>query len=249
MRRYWLPPDTDVSHSIVLQDEYFHHICTVCRQDVGHKFELLINGIAYLVQIENKTKKMAHVKVLEQRTLPELPKPHIELALSLPKFGTFEAVIEKCVELGVKRIRPFYSDYSYLRGDNKAIDSKKSRWDKIVLQATQQSGRGDIMTIDHPVELNHLMEEFQKGGDSLKGVFAFEGQTAHSISEIKSLNLEKTQSVWVFVGSEGGFSVEEVQYFQKFNLLPMTLGQQVLRVETACVTLVAVLKYQLGQMR
>ena len=57
------------------------------------------------------------------------------------------------------------------------------------------------------------------------------------------------ENVWLIVGSEGGFSQNEVVSMQKLGLDPVTLGQQILRVETACLTLVAVLKYELGLMK
>ena len=57
------------------------------------------------------------------------------------------------------------------------------------------------------------------------------------------------ENVWLIIGSEGGFSENEVEIMQKLGLDPVTLGPQILRVETACLTLVAVLKYVFGLMK
>ena len=58
---------------------------------------------------------------------------------------------------------------------------------------------------------------------------------------------EDMDKLWIFVGSEGGFSGKDIELFRNYNILPVSLGDQVLRVETACVTLLGVLKYHLGQ--
>lgn len=248
MRRYWLPPDKIINDDFFIEGDLYHHICNVCRQEVGNKFELLQGSLAYLVQIKEKNNRIAKIQIIESREIPILPKPFLELAISIPKLSTLENVIEKSVELGIKSIRPFYSEFSFLRKNRDDLIHKQKRWDKIIQQATQQSGRGDLMIIKPPVQLEEIMSEFSSQ-ENISGVFAYEGESAQSLGDLRDADLSVKKSVWFFIGSEGGFSDQEVKYFQKFNLQPISMGQQVLRVETACVALTAVLKYKLGQMR
>ena len=73
-----------------------------------------------------------------------------------------------------------------------------------------------------------------------------EGEGGEPLSDhIANLRATSDQ-VWIFVGSEGGFSLKDLELFKDYKLLPVTLGDQVLRVETACVTLVGILRYGLG---
>ena len=86
---------------------------------------------------------------------------------------------------------------------------------------------------------------------SYHGKPAFEGEVLLTIKQgvanLKNTgHFEDLQELWVFVGSEGGFSQAEVAAFGGWGLQPVSLGEQVLRVETACITLMAILKYELG---
>jgi 16S rRNA (uracil1498-N3)-methyltransferase len=68
-----------------------------------------------------------------------------------------DAVIEKAVEMGVHTIQPFYSDHSFLRQEGSISENKIDRWKKIIISATQQSGRGDLLTLAPAVHLKELL--------------------------------------------------------------------------------------------
>ncbi len=251
MRRYWLPKNqmSEDSDQVEISGETFHHIFEVCRQEKGSRFEVLGNGQkAHLIEILSVEKKKAFGKILETRQIAPLPKPHIILALSLPRFPVMDAVIEKATELGVTRIQPFYSDFSFIRNSQSLSESKEERWKKIVISATQQSGRGDLMEISRPLNFLDVVQQFNLS-PSRRGLFAYEGASTLGIKkQLRSQPLDHLNEFWLFVGSEGGFSSTEVEEFRRIGLEPATLGEQILRVETACITLLAVLKYELGQM-
>lgn len=244
MRRYWLSPDMFKSNEVSITGDVFHHIFDVCRQELGSKFEVLGDGSnAHLIEVTEVSKKSARGKIIETRVLPVPQKPHIVLALSVSRFPVMEAVVEKAVELGVSRIEPFFSEYSFIR---KALpETKVDRWNKIVVSATQQSGRGDLMKITEATELSELLEKFNQN-TSAKGLFAYEGQSTLSIKNAVKAQTPDMEEFWIFVGSEGGFSRAEVETFKNNGLEPVTLGDQVLRVETACIALLAILKYEFG---
>jgi 16S rRNA (uracil1498-N3)-methyltransferase len=250
MRRYWLPKESLLTggHEIVIEGEPFHHIIDVCRQEIGSKFEVLIGDQkALLVEITSITKKVAAAKVLETRIIADLPKPYLHLAISLPRFPVMEAVIEKAVELGVHTIQPFYSDYSFIRKAQSLPEGKVERWKKIISSSTAQTGRGTLMHLAPFVSLNELLTEFNRKPNQL-GLFSYEGSADEQIDRylqnIRKAQPETPEKLWVFVGSEGGFSRTEVQEFQQFKLKSVSLGEQVLRVETACITLLSILKYE-----
>jgi 16S rRNA (uracil1498-N3)-methyltransferase len=249
MRRYWIPKDQIRGELVEISGDYFHHIFDVCRQEVGNHFEVLGDGNkAHLIEVTSVEKKKAHGKIIETREIKALKKPHLVLALSLSRFPVMDAVVEKAVEMGVTRIQPFFSEFSFIRKKNSLPAGKVERWEKIVISATQQSGRGDLLKISEAVDIDDLLKEFNQSS-SRKGLFAYEGASTLGIKEhLRAQELEKLEEYWIFVGSEGGFSSTEVEHFQKSGLQPVTLGDQVLRVETACIALLAVLKYEFGHM-
>lgn len=245
MRRYFYDDELQVGASLKIEGELFHHIFDVCRIQEGQHFELLNSrGKAYLVKAEKVEKKRAEISVREERLIPSLPKPHIYLYLSFPKVPTFELIVEKSVELGVHSIIPVLSDFSFVRTKAQFPSPKLPRWQKIILQATQQSGRGDLLKIEEPVLLRELLPAL-KPSPSAINVVAYEGKAPQSLKKyLQGISPSGIERINLFVGSEGGFSEGEIAAFQSLDFPPVTLGDQVLRVETACLTLVAALKYE-----
>lgn len=252
MRRYWIEKKDLFQNQVNFTGDVFHHIFDVCRQEVGSKFEVLTEDAkAYFVEVTSVTKKNAAATILEERSIPALKEPHVHLLLSVSRFPVMDAVMEKAVELGVASIQPFFSEFSFLRKGEKLSANKTERWDKIVRSATQQSGRGDLMKI-HPVIDFEQISGIINRSPASAGLFAYEGPSTLSIkdyvSKMKQTHTEGLKNIWIIVGSEGGFSQREVQAFIDLGLDPVTLGPQILRVETACMALVSVLKYDFDLM-
>lgn len=252
MRRYWIEKKDLFQDQVNFSGDVFHHIFDVCRQEVGSKFEVLTeDSKAYFVEVIQVAKKTALARILEERTIPPLKEPHIHLLLSLSRFPVMDAIMEKAVEMGVSGIHPFFSEFSFLRKGEKLSDNKFERWEKIVRSATQQSGRGDLMSIHDPISFDKIAPLINQSAASV-GLFAYEGPSTLSIKDYvakaKSQHPQGIKNLWIIVGSEGGFSHKEVEEFQKLGLDPVTLGPQVLRVETACMALVSVLKYDFDLM-
>lgn len=252
MRRYWIENKDLFGDRVNFTGDTFHHIFDVCRQEVGSKFEVLNEeSKAFLVEVVSVGKKSAEGRVLEERVIPPLPEPHIHLALAVSRFPVMDAIVEKAVEMGVKSIQPLFTEFSFVRTPSALSANKVERWDKIVRSATQQSGRGDLMTISPAVPMNDFLVQFNQKS-SVLGLFAYEGSSTLSIKHYvteKKCELGTVREIWIFVGSEGGFSHAEVEKMGNLALHPVTLGPQVLRVETACMALVSVLKYDFDLMR
>ncbi len=253
MRRYWiLKAQINDSELVQFKDEQYHHIFDVCRQQVGQHFEVITeDSKAYLVKVIEIQKKMAIAKIKEERVIQKLNTPHIHILLSLPRYAVIDSTIERAVEMGVTSLTPFVSDFSFIRKIKELPEGKFERWNKIIVSATQQCGRGELMKLNSLVTLDQALENANLN-DTNWCLFAYEGKIHLPISEqIKNLRQQFTnlpQNIFILVGSEGGFSLPEVQKIENLGLRPVTLGQQILRVETACLTLVSVLKYEFGLM-
>jgi 16S rRNA (uracil1498-N3)-methyltransferase len=246
LRRYWIDSQALQGQLVQLDGDVFHHICVVCRQALADRFEVLSEGKALFVEIIEVGKKRALAKVLNSREIPPPPVPRLELCLSLPKLATFEKVLEKAVELGVARLHPFTSDFCSMKMGAQEWASKLPRWERIITSATQQTGRGDRMQLTGLRPLSVLLAEQSQQARS-RALLAYEGETHQPLrAQLALAPGTDLESLWVFVGSEGGFSPGDIKLFKSFSILPLGLGDQVLRVETACVTLLAILKYELG---
>ena len=249
MRRYWIERKYLSENFVKFEGDLFHHIFDVCRQEKGSKFEVLIDGKAYFVEAIEVSKKSATAKILEERIVPTLPEPHLKLALCIPRFPVLESVLEKAVEMGVHSIQLLSSDYSFIKSSEKISENKWERWQKIIVSSTQQSGRGELMTLVEPMPLKKFVQEMDPKHHSLC-LFGYEGDNVMTLQDyLKPQAVKKWSDAWVIVGGEGGFSLQEAQSLQETGIQPVTIGDQILRVETACIALISVLKYELGLMR
>lgn len=250
MRRYWIDLADKNGDVVRFRGDVFHHIFDVCRQGQGSKFEVLTEeGKAYFVEVTQVTKKDAEARVLEEREIAPLKEPLIHLNICVPRFPVMDAVVEKAVEMGVHRIQPLFSDYSFVRTESALSANKIERWEKIIKSATQQSGRGDLMKLASAMTLEKWLAGFNRNSQ-VAGLFAYEGPSTLGVKEyLKELrNQGVPREIHLIVGAEGGFSAAEVQALENQGLRPITLGAQVLRVETACIALIAALKYDFDLM-
>jgi 16S rRNA (uracil1498-N3)-methyltransferase len=248
MRRYWVPVDAIHDQIVTFRDEYFHHVVDVCRMLEGSKFEVLIgDGKAYfceMFEVQRGKRGTAQARILEVREIAKLKSPFLHLAISLSRFATMDAVLEKAVELGATSFHPFFSDHSFLKQSDKISPTKVQRWQKINQGATQQTGRGTLMEIAAPEPLQNILQKMNQTSDAT-GLFAYEGECRLTLKQgLTEIKNRTPDELWLFVGSEGGFSNAEVELFETYHLHPLSLGPQILRVETACVALLSIIKYE-----
>ena len=232
MRRY-LVKDKPEGEFFVIKGDKLHHIFNVCRHSVGSKFEIINPQISYLVQAEEVDKRKAICRILSKKIKPKLNRPFLHLYVSMPKLSTFEFVLEKCVELGVKSVTPVFSQFSDIKNQER-ISSKANRWEKIIESATEQCNRSDLMIINQAGFLDQMV----KGQD---GFFADIKSGGFDVIDEKNL----PEDISLFVGSEGGFSDKEREEFITSGIKGVGLGDNILRVETACIVFISICKYKL----
>lgn len=222
--------------NIILSVENSRHITKSLRMKPGDVITLSdANGIdceAELVSVGERV----HARVLELRKNTSEPSIEVTLYQALPKVGKFETIVQKSVELGVSRIVPMLTSRCVSRPDQKAMQRKIERYQKICSEAAKQSGRGKIPEIGQLMEYTDVLDVM--GSYDCCLFFYEEGG-----KEIGSLLPETVKTVAIVIGSEGGFSQEEVQAAQEKGACIATLGPRILRCETAPITALSILMY------
>jgi 16S rRNA (uracil1498-N3)-methyltransferase len=248
LRRYWVDPEQIGNQRVVLAGEVMRHLVTVCRAQLGHRFEVLCgDGKAYEVELEQLDRKRAEAVVVGVRDLPELPRPHLHLAVAWSRPAAMDWIVEKAVELGVMGVWPFTSVHSQSPAGSAV--TRHQRLHRIGQAALRQCGRGGLMEIGAVQPLAELLANWQR--PQRVGVVAWEGgggAEAGLREVLQRVRAAQSQEVWLFVGSEGGFAADEIEALQSRGVLPVTLGDLVLRVETACLAVVAAVRFELGQL-
>lgn len=246
MRRIFVEPEFIFENEVRLEGEGRHHAIDVLRFKKGDQFQI-ISGQNFLLTVEltDVQKKSAVAKITERLSIAPPRLPRVSLAISLPRFATFEWIVEKSVELGVHQIQPLISEFSFVKKKSDVTESKIERWQKIIRAATEQTIRPDLLEVLPALTLT----EWANRKPAEPCLFGYEGESAVPARQaLQSARALKPEKIWALAGSEGGFSQQEVQSLLALGKQPATLGPQILRAETACVALISVIKYEFDHM-
>ena len=166
----------------------------------------------------------------------------INLVQAIPKGPKFDFIIQKSTELGVSAITPVISERCVVKLDRGQAVEKLKMWRKIALEAAQQSNRADVPEIKTPVTFNEFLTSY--GKVDLK-ILLWEGEKEHGIKDILK-NTKDVKSVAVVIGPEGGFSENEVKIAVEKGFTSVSLGESILRTETAPIVILSIILYELG---
>lgn len=213
---------------IILDGEEARHIAKSLRMRVGDMLTVTDgNGSDFGCQIENITKDTVELKVCYQQANDSEPSCKVTIYQGVPKGTKFEDIVQKCVELGVYSIVPTVTKRCVSRPDPKSAEKKNKRYQKIALEAAQQSGRGIVPQI---APMKTLKQAIAEDESDVKIVF-YEGGG----EPVKSIVMPECKSVSVYIGPEGGFEKDEVEQIIAAGGICATLGKRILRTQTAPV--------------
>ena len=214
-----------------LNDAEAHHACAVARHKEGDVIRVFDGtGKQFLGRIEKIQKKFVRGTLLEPCAVRRVP---LNLTLAfVPNSRTgLDEVLDKGTQLGVSAFLPLVSarsEYDVL----KKFDGKNDRWQQIMVSACKQCDTPFIPQILPPVKLAQALAQ---PGPAL---LAYEAEPAHTLAWGME-QLKNPSAVRVYVGPAGGWTQEEVALAAKHNVLPVTLGVNILRAETACIAVAA----------
>ncbi len=214
-----------------------NHIKNVLRMRVGEPL-LVSDGEdrEYLCRIceIGKEHVMAQIEDVNG-PCRELP-VKVTLFQALPKGDKMETIIQKMVELGVCQIVPVRTKRCVVKLDEKKAENKVKRWNTISLSAAKQSKRGIVPEVFHPVTFQQALEQAKQMDLVLIPYENAEG-IAYTRSVLEKINPK--MQVGIFIGPEGGFTLEEVTKAKEAGALEITLGKRILRTETAGMALMS----------
>jgi len=246
--------DEPVDSTIRLEGSDFHYLANVRRLAVGERFPALLpNGAETTVQVLSIGNGILKGKCLADNEAalvpPETQIPPIVLFQAMPKGEKMDLIVRQAAEGGITEIVPFVSDFSVAK--EKTGGQKFSRWERIIKEARQQSGSKIATSIRKPAsEKNKTEKCFTKGElldywEELKKSDALGLLFHHPTGTAGNKGLENDslhgylngmpQIVALLIGPEGGFSDNEVSLFMEKGFKPLTIGDTVLRTETAAL--------------
>lgn len=209
-----------------VEGEELVHLKSVLRLKEGDEV-CVVNGDGkdYLGKISKIDKNYAKVDVISSKISEKCSKNDISLFIAATKREKLEIIVQKAVELGVKKLFMFESEFSTM----KLSSEKISRYEKIMFSATKQCERADFMSIEI-VSFKQMLALFGKKQTKL---FANEREG----EDFNFASLKTAKDIGILIGCEGGFSQNEKVQILRLKPENISLGQRILRAETAAILL------------
>jgi 16S rRNA (uracil1498-N3)-methyltransferase len=221
-----------------MEGEAAHHLGRVLRAQTGQLYELSDGERVWLGRVESVGRDRVQFALVEE--LPAVhPTVEVTLLLAVVKFDSFEWAIEKATELGVSTIVPLAAGRSE-KALLTAASKRAERWKKILLEASQQSRRVRVPVL---CELAKPESAFAASKESLRMMLS-ERATASPLRKV--LEGQHAANAILAIGPEGGWTDAEFVAAQGRGFLEASLGQLILRTETAVIAALASLNYALG---
>ena len=233
-------PSNDVGNGVVnITNPLLSHISKSLRTKPGDS--LLFNddqGHRYHTTVVQISKHSLQAKIQHVADAPPSSRPLIILAQALLKGEKMGWVIQKATELGVSGIIPLITDRVILKLSGKQGATHQARWERIALEAAQQSERWTLPTI-FPLQ---SLREFIESNQESPPIFMAERAEGISLLTIPCSTEKPGSGVTVIIGPEGGWSAEELETAQFYNWPFASFGKEILRAETASLAALAILQ-------
>ncbi|MBI5328113.1 MAG: 16S rRNA (uracil(1498)-N(3))-methyltransferase [Deltaproteobacteria bacterium] len=189
---------------------------------------------------------MAEMKVFEGLNQSVESNLNITLAQAIPEKERMELIIQKTTELGVCSIIPFQSKKSTSLEVREAKQKKSHKWGEIALKAAKQSRRATIPQIQPHCSFADAVK--MASNHELK-LLLWENEKANLLKEkIRAVKGLGVKNVSVMIGPEGGFERAEIEEAKEAGFISVGLGARVLRTETAAITMIGLIQYELGNL-
>jgi 16S rRNA (uracil1498-N3)-methyltransferase len=231
-------------HSVTGQEA--RHISTVLRMGPGDRLILMDGeGARFLASVVSSNPREVLVKLEKPLPIPPPSPVDIHLCQAVLKSRAMDYLIQKTSELGVHSILPFYSDRSVIRLDSGMLPNKLRHWREIAGSSAKQSDRLIPAKIEPIHPFGQLMSRWQ-GENALK-VVLWEDEGSKDLKGLLR-GSPVGRALVGMVGPEGGFTREEVLAAQRAGFVPVSVGNRILRSETAAISLVAIIQYEWGDL-
>ena len=246
MYQFFVEPSQITDTTVIIEGGDVNHIKNVLRMKPGEE-------IAASNGQDGKEYRCGIVSIEEDRVICELRfvkedglelSSRVHLFQGLPKADKMELIIQKAVELGVYEIIPVETKRAVVKLDTKKAKQKTERWQAIAEAAAKQSKRRIIPQVKEPMTFGQALQQAESMEIKLIPYELAEGMTR--TKEIIS-NLPQNADIAIFIGPEGGFEEAEISKAKECGVEPITLGKRILRTETAGLTVMAWIMYQLEE--
>lgn len=240
--------DEDLKTEITLDKANSHHVLNVLRHNTAKPLVLANNkegwaNYEYVQSLDNGTS----IWRLVSEVYENKDNTPIIIVQSFLKGDKFEYVLQKCTELNVDFIIGISTKNTVVNYDAK-INKKTERWQKIIIEASQQAGRYKIPEYCNVSNLKQLFEYIEVNFEECLKLVAYEAEEENHLKGILRENYanDKPKPVLILIGPEGGFDHSEILLLNENGFKSVSLGNNILRAETAAIAVASIVNYERG---
>jgi 16S rRNA (uracil1498-N3)-methyltransferase len=231
------PQDIKNGNFIIKDKDEVKHLSKVFRIQKGEKIYLFDNtGKRYLGEVCEVQKFFISGKILSEIKSKE-KKLYLKIFPALIKSERFQLLLEKITEIGVDEILPYFSERSVVKISSEKIQSKLSKWKKIILSSSKQSNSQKIPKLSE--NILKFEEAILSVDSSELNLIAWEFEDKNLLKDIIFDFLSKKPKFPLrcnlFTGPEGGFTKSEIDFAVSHGFKTFSLGKNILRAETAVI--------------
>ncbi|MFH0917599.1 MAG: RsmE family RNA methyltransferase [Candidatus Omnitrophota bacterium] len=240
MNRFWIEKIDLTDKIIILNDAaQLHHLKDVLRARPKDKVAVFDHdGNEYVTQVLEIGSSGARLEIKEKRPPNDLD-IEITVACAIPKKVKMDDIIDKLTQLGVACIIPLQTERVIVKLDKQKKIQRFQRWEKIAESAVKQSQRSKFVLIEPVTDFKDAIANRQDFDLKLIPTLEAERETLKNIFNQTTRQLKK---IMVLIGPEGDFTLQEIALAKAAGFLPVSLGKQVLRVDTAAIAVVSFIK-------
>ncbi len=245
MPKFFVKNEQIKDNEITILGEDVKHIANVLRLKKEDEIQIcnLDTKMNYIANINEIDKKYVKCKIKKIENTNSEIQVNITLYQGLPKADKMEYIIQKNVELGVKKIIPVEMERSIVKFDQKTVEKKIERWQKISEVASKQSGRDIIPKIEIPTNIKKICENINEYDIVL---VAYENEEDNTLkTELQKIKRTDNLKIAIIIGPEGGIDKKEILQLKEVGAKTITLGQRILRTETASIVVISNIIYEL----
>lgn len=244
MARRFIVRENDIEtiseNELKIYGEEVKHI-QVLRKNIGDN--IIVNeGIYKIIDMKRDSVSLQFVE-----NAPEvgIPQTNVTLYIALLKTDKLDFVVQKAVEIGVKKIIPFISSNVVVKLDDKVKIKRIEKLQKIADEACKQCGRTDKVYVENIVSFKELEKQL---GESEVSLFAYEASNDSLRKELNEIKNKKIKNISIIIGAEGGFTSNEAEELKSIeNVKCVSLGSRILRAETAALNLLSIVIYEMEE--
>jgi 16S rRNA (uracil1498-N3)-methyltransferase len=236
MYRHFIETDRLGTAPIALAREESRHLRTVLRIRDGETVELFDGrGTTLRATVGAIDRHTLRLNPIDAPVRHQPPACALTLFACVSKGKRMDWTVEKAAELGVSRIVPVLSSRTIVQLDDDSAECRADRWTRVAIDATRQSGGAWVPRIDTPRALTDLQALVQFCAPVFVAALTPGAMPMRqALAEFRARAAIPAAAGW-FVGPEGDFTIEELQILLHAGAIPVNLGRQILRTETAAI--------------